>query len=105
MANEKRLIDANSDFILKDGEYVFDFGYGYINIYDPNGIMLCQFDIDDIPTVDAVEVVHGRWRGETEEEQPHIVLRQVVCSVCNGKTNGRYNYCPHCAAKMDLEEA
>ena len=50
------------------------------------------------------EVVHGRWRGETEEEQPHIVLRRVVCSVCGGKTNGRYNYCPHCAAKMDLED-
>ena len=105
MENEKRLIDADSDFVLKDTNgHTLDFGYGFIQVYDGDGSLRCQFDIDDIPIVDAVPVVHGRWRGETEEEQPHIALRRVVCSVCNGKTDGRYNYCPHCAAKMDLED-
>lgn len=56
------------------------------------------------PTVDAVEVVHGRW--EKEFWHPYR------CSCC-GKTalleaNGEYyctsNYCPNCGAKMDLKD-
>ena len=55
-------------------------------------------------TNDVKQVVHGRWRIETDEEQPHIAIRQVVCSMCNGRAHGRYNYCPNCGAKMDLED-
>ena len=55
--------------------------------------------IDNAPTVDAVEVVHGRW----------IVKGQdVFCSNCDKE--GGHNewgasvfsdYCPNCGAKMD----
>ena len=58
---------------------------------------------DAMTPLEVVTVVHGRWRAETEEEQPHIAIRQVVCSICNGKAHGRYDYCPNCGAKMDLE--
>lgn len=92
MKDEKRLIDID--------DIIEDLGYSDFDILLK---LLLEYRWQ-INRVDAVEVVHGRWRGETEEEQPHIVLRRVVCSVCNGKTDGRYNYCPHCAAKMDLEE-
>ena len=39
-------------------------------------------------------VGHGRWMG-------------TVCSACGGSTSYYYDcdYCPHCGAKMDLEEA
>lgn len=57
MTDEKRMIDVNGDFVLKDTNgYTLDFGYGFIQIYDGDGNLRCQFDIDDIPTVDAVPV-------------------------------------------------
>jgi hypothetical protein len=47
------------------------------------------------------EVKHGEWALETDEEMPNPMFKLVVCSVCNGKANGTYHYCPHCGAKMD----
>ncbi len=50
-------------------------------------------------TVDAVEVVHGRWiwtvTGEEDYEQYYR------CSKCNDHMYSEYNYCPNCGAKMD----
>ena len=55
------------------------------------------------PTVDAVEVVHGRWKPTMFGN-----LRIATCSACGEKQGlyigGRipnYNYCPNCGAKMD----
>ena len=59
-------------------------------------------EIEDAPTADVAEVVHGEWK----QGVPY------VCSIC-GKpapdeknTSERYScwaspYCPHCGAKMD----
>jgi NADH pyrophosphatase NudC (nudix superfamily) len=73
-----------------------------------NGIRCsaCGFDdammyIEDAPTADVAEVKHGEWALETDEEMPNLMFKLVVCSVCNGKANGTYHYCPHCGAKMD----
>ena len=55
--------------------------------------------------VEAVPVVHGRW----------LQGYPIYCSVCNGSAATEYEdcnryeawlslYCPHCGAKMDLEE-
>ena len=59
-------------------------------------------DIEAAPTVDAVEVVHGRW-----VSVPHKLARE--CSVCNRDEPYKfadidadvYDYCPSCGAKMD----
>ena len=51
------------------------------------------------PTVDAVEVVHGRWI-----EKPYLLGTTRYCSVCGqnyGMPHGVFNYCPNCGAKMD----
>lgn len=68
------------------------------------------------PTVDAVPVVHGRWEDEYGGE---YVNPRYRCSVCKEKALfkferdllGHYREvqaltpnCPHCGAKMDLEE-
>ena len=92
MANEKRLIDANAlrkKATLRHG-------------YDFQGIFVKVQDIDDAPTVDAVEVVHGRW-----EKAPHQ-YGFLRCSKCNDVyisdtwlCDGKWNYCPNCGAKMD----
>ena len=54
--------------------------------------------IHELPTIDEVEVVHGRWiRGENWA---------VTCSVCGCQAiahDGK-NYCPNCGAKMDAKE-
>ena len=100
MANEKRLIDANALENLirtnakveaKDTKYDIGRVHGLINAADL---------IHNAPTVDAVEVVHGRWI-ETKNG--------FHCSNCKGEP-GRHqtqrgvylsDYCPKCGAKMD----
>ena len=53
--------------------------------------------IDDAPSVDAVEVVHGEWEKYLNEG---LLWR---CSVCGSRINAPYHYCPNCGAKMDGE--
>ena len=98
MANEKRLIDA--DALLKKQ-------------YNSSPLKALQFvemvvdvrDIEDAPTVDAVEVVHGRWQIITDDYD----CEMMCCSVCkaefydgdNDTVDCLHNYCPNCGAKMD----
>lgn len=63
--------------------------------------------LHDIPTVDLVPVVHGRW-----EYIPQTLntLSQFRCPFCrwwslDPSIDGAYNYCPNCGAKMDEKEA
>ena len=58
--------------------------------------------IRDQPTVDAVEVVHGRWRPVDHDGS----WRVDMCSVCHRRMHyvdydQPYQYCPNCGAKMD----
>ena len=85
-----RLIDANA---LKKKTLVDRYS-GELFIY--------LEDLDEAPTVDAVEVVHGYW------EKAHDDLdidRGWKCIHCNGSvyemTYEPYQYCPHCGTKMD----
>ena len=90
MANEKRLIDANvvlakqftSGLSDASGNY-----YGYADI-------IFADDISNSPTVDAEELVHGRWV---------TGIVHYVCSVCGNGHLGmpQTKYCPDCGAKMD----
>lgn len=64
---------------------------------------LCRI-IAEVPTVDAVPVMHGRWifkRGCYESDECN-------CSICGQllttHAKERGNYCPNCGAKMDGEE-
>lgn len=63
--------------------------------------------VDNVPTVDAVEVVHGRW---CEHDWIGIAVKgYMACSNCNvmiPKPDGnlyclhRLYYCPNCGADM-----
>ena len=92
--SKKRLIDADALYQKMES-----------NLYwglDSDGAILDT--IDEAPTVDAVEVVHGRWIHE-EECIRGISDHQHVCSVCGHiYWNARvpnFKYCPYCGAKMD----
>ena len=93
MSTEKRLIDANE---------VYEKGHRtpfHIGIAD-----LCDLKelLEDVPTVDAVEVVHGRW----EWLGPNNLVPECMCGTCSVcKVRSKYivntNLCPNCGAKMD----
>ena len=91
MANEKRLIDANA---LIEKKRQFCCGHGE---YD---YMVELWHIENAPTVDAVEVVHGRWIED-------VATDMIACTECGHAWNiidnctETFNYCPNCGAKMD----
>ena len=100
-----RLIDADALNIDFYDEYETEddaYAYGYIS----------KHQIDMAPTIDAVEVVHGKW---IEHKERTIVMdnnfvdffpTESECSNC-GLRRATYfidsplsNYCPNCGAKM-----
>lgn len=71
-----------------------------------NGLTTLEDIISDIPTADVAPVVHGKWEFEPETINTYSVLK---CSKCGWWTldlsvDGAYHYCPHCGAKVDLED-
>ena len=61
--------------------------------------------IDNAPTVDAVEVVHGHWT-PTYTIDYWLGTSKIdgfICSECGKDNNRKRNYCPNCGAKMDGE--
>ncbi len=110
MANEKRLIDADAliDTIdntnwysVKDGKLTLG-AVLFTGLYMATDI---NHAIETAPTVDAVEVVHGRWVYNTDDFTP-----AYRCSACGYNkpmiagervSQGAMNYCPNCGAKMD----
>lgn len=69
-------------------------------------LSVCRGGIKQMPTVDAVEVVHGEWiRKEYNSDYPYY---RMECSNCGGRmprdqmTKEYYSdYCQNCGAKMD----
>ena len=65
--------------------------------------------IDEIPGVDAVEVVHGRWlktgveAGDPYDGNSVYCFDVFACSECgcHFDVSEEMNYCSHCGAKMD----
>ena len=96
MSIERRLIDANAlraEFMeLADTSIEFD-AEGVANA------------IANAPTVDAVEVVNGRWELVEYQSSPFGVDQEYQCSICGTPTEEDYRtrYCPNCGAKMDGE--
>ena len=104
MENEKRLIDANA---LSDAvaERLHDNPHpqGMIRVNHRNEHNHFLRMILDAPTVDAVEVVHGRNIGDEECDEWYRPICQ--CSICRGywmmPQNEDAHFCPVCGAKMD----
>jgi hypothetical protein len=86
MENEVRLVDANTLPIKFDG----------------HTFSVWKCDLDAAPTVDAVPVVHSRWKfnadGSGTCENCHFTQRGVW------DYDNHQHYCGVCGARMDLEE-
>ena len=97
MVNEKRLIDANACPCIKCD-----------SLGNCRPGLCSEFAEWWLCSMDAVEVVHGRWVDN---------YTNIICSVCGAEysdeiifmnRNFKYEnlcYCPNCGAKMDLEES
>ena len=100
MAYEMRLIDANT--IPYEEHYVPD---GDTQWQYKKELCVLKPTIDALPTVDAVEVVHGMWKKYLD----HFTKRHIgwICSNCSAVSydlsNGDTTFCPHCGALMDGE--
>jgi hypothetical protein len=105
MASEKRLIDANAlefepdENCIANGVLIWGSRSGGKTM--TTVLSALKTMIDNAPTVDAVEVVHGRW------EKAHIA-GYLKCNCCKDAfiyeewlESGKWNYCPTCGAKMD----
>ena len=98
MANEKRLIDADAEIKkLKDG-YCLNCADYYEILCKTCDIREAIRIMDDAPTVDAVEVVHGRW--EYRMVDPEYRYYKHECSICGFDGEDFYRYCPICGASM-----
>lgn len=87
--NKRRLIDANE---LKAKAHHTD--------CIGEDLAVWASDIDEAHTVDAVPVVHGRWRRFINGDGEY----KYLCGVCEKVVTyemGGSNYCPNCGAKMD----
>ena len=85
-----RLIDADK---IQWKSYPNDYG-------ETNDDYVEKCDIDNMPTIDAVPVVHGRWRpGRFNLETGNY---EEQCTRCRNfsKECGK-PYCPNCGAMMD----
>ena len=94
MANEKRLID------LDVAKKLFDYIPPFIGMTGK----CVQEMLDEVPAVDAVEVVHGRWEYVAKTKD---AKSGYSCSACFGPVwhapdvPQAFLYCPNYGAKMD----
>ena len=90
MTNEKWIIDGKKLFeLVRDDHRINGSTFSRVKEYMGDS------------TIDAVEVVHGRW------EQSKSMVLSYKCSKCKGwvtkhsVNESDFNYCPNCGAKMD----
>ena len=102
MANEKRLIDANA--LMDEFRNYMVERHDRIKCASEENCKVCENGclwrevVSKAPTVDAVEVVHGRWGFGIVNHREYM-----KCSVClkSQTPTGVFTYCPNCGAKMD----
>lgn len=97
MTDKKHLIDANvfAEHLERMAKTT------YPNLL-PGLLEAAEYARDFLPTVDAVEVVHGHWIVKHNPiTDPKGYFIRIVCSKCDLHTGQKSNYCPQCGAKMD----
>lgn len=108
-----RLIDADAlekaiyEWMPKDQETWADSDIPPIE----NLVVSIMMTIQEQPTIDAEPVRHGRWIGYPKclKYENALTDDDYACSCCGEVFNcisndmERFDYCPHCGAKMDAE--
>ena len=112
MENEKRLIDANElEAHFRETKMIEIFPYWKELSFDTQS-ELVRFGkeikkmIQNAPTVDAVEVVHGHWTATNViVHKAGYGVRYYYHAECRVNPHRLFecenDYCPNCGAKMD----
>lgn len=99
MANEVRLIDANA--LLQKLSRMIDYCKTDNKVTGLVALFQVGDAIIDCNTVDAVEVVHGRWVHVDDAEYKCNQCKKHVCfDELIDRSVPAYNYCPNCGASM-----
>lgn len=85
--------NADADVCETDDFGGVDYGFGMKNIKEL---------INAIPAADVAPVVHGRWVTHYRSGTP--VAEGYVSTCCDMWNKRKSHYCPHCGAKMDIED-
>lgn len=104
MANEKRLIKACDATKVYNGVALYMAENAYLNDTALDVLKMVAGWLNEAPTVDAVEVVHGRWDKKVDMVESYLADCTEFfyeCSVCKSANIGESPYCPNCGAKMD----
>ena len=109
MANEKRLIKVIDATAVYNGIALYMAENAYLNDTALDVLKMVAGWLNEAPTVDAVEVVHGEWINDVVagfspfDDSLPIWIDVMQCSVCKEYIDGSHpkNYCPNCGAKMD----
>jgi hypothetical protein len=107
MANEMRLIDANAlEAHFHETKMIEIFPYWKELSFKTQSELLrfgkaLKEMMQNAPTVDAVEVVHGMWQERRFICMDSEVMLGYRCSKCKLTFDVGTNYCPNCGAKMD----
>lgn len=56
--------------------------------------------INNVPTIDAKPVRHGKWIFNPKDAI-EMMFTLPICSECGAKSSDGGNYCHNCGAKMD----
>lgn len=91
MENEKRLIDAIP--LMQDGWHLVKTG--------KSNAFLASMSLADVPTVNAVEVVHGKWKRSAFRGEHKKRTWEYFCSECKTLGSPQWKCCPVCTALMD----
>lgn len=99
-----RLIDED-DFLKRLNERPVDYIDPGCDFYYSEETV--ESVLTETPTVDAVPVVHGRWiptyHTYYNRDGECKIADEWHCSECEIYSKAKWNYCPNCGAKMDLE--
>ena len=102
MANEKRLIDADALYeelsTLSVMVTWLRAGKGVLNEFMKQYRESVLRIVDEQPTVDAVEVVHGRW--VDDHDDPRYICEECGKWLLIDDGTAEMNYCPNCGADM-----
>ena len=84
---EKKYIECEAAYkALEEADSTFNISMGAFNF-------LSQL-LSEIPAADVQPVVRGKW-----VDEPIKGIR-YYCSVCQGRFDYTWNYCPNCGADM-----
>lgn len=72
-----------------------------LRMLDENGVVF-RSEIEKIPAVDAVPVVHARWIDYKDDHQCSACKEHTIFDAYAWKAI-QFEFCPHCGAKMDGE--